>query len=148
MNEPSYPLQASSDGLEFDFESVSEEKIIRKRLRFSAFSEAPWIYNLALFDVLPDGLIDDLSISDNRDLRTVLATVVEGLRKFFAAHPDKTVFFTGSTHSRTRLYRIAIAQNAVKAEPYFEIYGLVGNRPERFQSNRPYDGFLINWKPG
>ena len=143
MREPAYPLHASDDALVFDFESIGSTSVIQKRIVFSRFPGSTSVYNLALVDVRPDGALDDLSVSNNRDMRMVLATVVQALRIFFESRPRGTVFFTGSTPARTRLYRIAISLNQAEAEALFDIQGLIADDFETFRANRPYDAFVI-----
>jgi hypothetical protein len=61
-----------------------------------------------LGDVDEDGNKSDLSISNNNDLEKVFSTVIHSLEDFFEIHPTSKVYFTGSSYSRTRLYRITI----------------------------------------
>lgn len=55
-------------------------------------------------DMLPDGSVDDKSISNNGDIVKVLATVVSILRNFIDENPQAYIAFTGSTNERTKLY--------------------------------------------
>ncbi len=64
----------------------------------------PDIINLGFGDELPDGTIDDKSISDNGDTIKVLATVVQIANDFLERFSGKKIAFTGSTPNRTKLY--------------------------------------------
>lgn len=146
MKEPAYLLYSSKDALEYDFESASDAQVVPKRILFNRFHGSRNVFNLALVDVRPDGTLDDLSVSNNQDMRMVLATVVQALRVFFQNHPHGIVFFTGSTPARTRLYRAAIGLNLADAEAVFDVQGLIGNESEPFRPNRPYEAFVIRLK--
>ncbi len=90
-----------------------------------------------------NGDLNDLVVSDNDDMETVLATVIQTLFVFFETHPDKIVFFTGSTSARTRLYRIAISRLLNEVQEAFLVEGILGQRRERFRPNVAYEAFLI-----
>jgi hypothetical protein len=97
MNEPSYEVATSTDALCFDFESISAEKIIQKQVRFTAFPDAPTVFNMALIDIVNGGTDSDLTVSNNQDMRKVLATVGKCLIAFFDIYPRAVVVFSGST---------------------------------------------------
>lgn len=75
MNYSKYSITPNHDFSIFDFKSVSNEKIILKKVIFSLIPNTYNYYNLALVDVLEDGNYDDLSISNNNDLKEILSTV-------------------------------------------------------------------------
>ena len=62
---------------------------------------------------------------------------------FFENNPDKFVFATGSTESRTRLYRMGISNNLEEIRENFEVFGYQGNKWEIFAKGRDYEAFLI-----
>ncbi|WP_440590452.1 DUF6934 family protein [Nibrella viscosa] len=66
---------------------------------------------IPLVDVDENGAYSDLVISNNNDMPKVLATVAQTLVAFFRLRPTSSVIFRGSTPSRTRLYRMAIAKS-------------------------------------
>ena len=68
-----------------------------------------------------------------------MATVIETLFVFLETHSGKTVFFQGSTPTRTRLYRIAIGR--LIDELFVE--GIIRDRAEPFQKNTNYTAYLI-----
>lgn len=146
MNHPSYPFFEREDALRFDFESVSEHRSIQKRIEFSPMN-VPNLYNLAFGDLMPYGIIDDLTRSNNEDRDKILATVVQALLRFLGQYPDCFVFFRGSTAGRTRLYRVIIGRELDNACKLFDIYGIKpGPTTEPFRVNNEYIAFLITSK--
>ena len=90
MNEKSYPFKISTANIRYSFESVSEEKVIEKAVIFVE-TDYPNIYNLALVDVLEDRTESDITVSNNNDLETVMATVIKIIDDFLNKFPDKSV---------------------------------------------------------
>jgi hypothetical protein len=85
-------------------------------------------------------------VSDNQDMEKVLATVIQTIFVFFRTYPDKTLFFTGSTNARTRLYRGAIGRVIDELREDLLIEGIRNNNRELFQKNVNYEAFLISLK--
>ena len=142
MNEKSYPFQISTANIRYSFESVSEEKIIEKAVVFVE-TNYPNIYNLALVDILGDGTESDITVSNNNDLETVMATVIKIIDDFLNKFPDKSVIFQGSDLRRTRLYRIIISREYESISQYFKILGLKNGLFHQFESKIEFDAFLI-----
>lgn len=91
-----------------------------------------------------DGKVDVTIKSNNNDRDLVLITVVQTIPIFFEHYPDKTIFFTGSTSSRTRIYRAIITKLVDKSELYYDIRGFKDDGSiEKYEKNENYDGFLI-----
>ena len=76
----------------------------------------------------------------------VLATVVATLYAFTDRYPNAFVFATGSTKSRTRLYRIGIVKHLNEIRKDFRIFGLRNDMWENFERNIEYEGFLAQRK--
>jgi hypothetical protein len=91
-----------------------------------------------------DGTIDDLVVSDNKDMDKILATVIQTIFKFFESRPRNTILFLGSTESRTRLYQIVIAKNIDEMGDTLQIRGIRNGEIEEFVKGINYEGFLIN----
>ncbi|MDZ7897800.1 MAG: hypothetical protein U5N85_07190 [Arcicella sp.] len=69
------------------------------------------------------------------------------LALFFEKYPNKNVFFTGSTLSRTRLYRATISKFIETSELYYQVFGLLENNSlEAFEKNHTYKAYLIQRK--
>ena len=83
------------------------------------------IVNLGFGDLMPDGSIDDTANSNNGDIVSVLATVVEILMDFTASYPHVEIFFAGSTPERTRLYTRILKTYFENFRNQFRIQGLI-----------------------
>ena len=144
MRHEKYHIETSSTSLKFEFVSNGPNGTIRKQVLFRQ-TDNPKVYNLGFGDVDEvTGEINDLSISNNNDSQKVLATVALTVVEFFERYPDKYVFASGSTQSRTRLYRIGISNNLEEIKKDFEIFGFnEHNRWDVFQKQANYDAFLI-----
>jgi hypothetical protein len=104
-------------------------------------------YNLAFgdFDESKGGM-NDLAKTDNNDSNKILATVAAIAQDFTIVFPDVRIMAKGSTHSRTRLYRMGITKNWGFISTEFEIYGYIKGRWELFEFSKDYDGFLVHRK--
>jgi len=85
-------------------------------------------------------------ISNNGDSEKVLATVVAALYAFTDKYPNAWVYATGSTKTRTRLYRIGISKYISEITEDFEIYGEIHDEWKSFEKNIDFVGFLVNRK--
>ncbi len=146
MNEPSYPFNQIEDKFSFTFDSVSNQKTIRKLIEFRLIDSNTYLYNLALVDILPDGSVSDLSISNNKDMPQVLATVLQAIDYFFSKNTTAKILIQGSTKSRTRLYQIAIAKYLSQIEHKYLLWGFIKENIECFATGRNYDGFIVENK--
>ena len=141
-----YALKADGDLTVFEFISEGPKGAIRKLIHFQQTNE-PGLYNLAFGDKNPNtGEIDDLAISNNADSEKVLATVVSALYAFYDKHPDSLVYATGSTASRTRLYRMGITKFYDEMIADFQLFGQIGDEFHEFEIGKKYIGFLAQRK--
>lgn len=98
------------------------------------------------FDLLHDlqtDEVDDTVISDNGDGQKVLATVAATVYAFTDKYPEAWIYATGSTKSRTRLYRIGLTNNLDDITEGFELYGQRGGEWQEFVSGIEYEAFLV-----
>ncbi|MHA4737989.1 DUF6934 family protein [Dyadobacter sp. MSC1_007] len=146
MQSEFYPFQSKNHCQLFEFESVSEWKCIRKQVIFRALPGEPKLYNLALIDILENGDTSDAVVSDNSDMRKVMATVIHCLLRFLEYHPFASVYIRGNSASRMRLYRAIISREISEVKNILEIYGKNGTKIELFRSNTNYEAFLIKQK--
>ena len=144
MQENPYQFKRPTIEISYDFKSISQEKEVEKRVVFST-SDYQSIYNLALVDVLEDGTLSDIVETRNKDMKTVLATVVRIVEDFLNINPQNIVIFKGTDERRQRLYRLLIGRELTKIEERFCVFGGVkGNsKPQLFQRDVPYDYFII-----
>lgn len=143
MNEESYPFDRPLIDFRYQFKSVSAEKQVRRVVHFTPTVQ-PNFYNLALLDVLPDGSNSDLAETNNKDMNTVLATVIKIIADFFDHKPGSFIYFRGSDERRQRLYRILISRELELIEEQFNVVGSHGGTIETFQRNHPYEFFIIS----
>ena len=107
---PKYPLSSSDQMMTFEFESEGKIGRVPKLVAFQP-TNLKGVYNLAFGDKNSDtGQINDRIITDNGDRDKVLATVAATVYAFTDKYPDSWVYLTGSSKSRTRLYRMGIAK--------------------------------------
>lgn len=146
MNLPKYQLKAENSLILFEFTSEGNKGSIPKIIKFSE-THLKDFYNLGFGDKdIETGDVDDLAISNNGDSEKVLATVVSAVYAFTDRYRDAWVYATGSTASRTRLYRIGISKHYDEAAKHFEIYGLLNDEWVEFEKGIEFDAFLIKRK--
>ena len=139
-------IEIAPDFETYDFVSDGAKGIIHKRIFFELIQE-PAIYNLAFGDLTDNGEIDDYSISDNKDMTKILATIAAAIGLFLEKYPERKVFFRGSTAERTRLYRMAISINLEELSGRYNINGVLPDGGYvNFQKNLFYEGFVISKK--
>lgn len=143
MKQQYYKYLRDEDCLWFEFESVSNQKTVRKIVVYTPFQDNPDVFNLALADALSDGSYSDKTVTNNEDMEKVMATVIRTMLRFFEKYPTKMVYVEGSTSERTRLYRIIISRELSEIEKIFTIYGLLGSDTEIFKKNQNYNAFVI-----
>ena len=127
----------------FEFLSQGPKGRIPKIIKFSE-THLKDFYNLAFGDKdSKTGEIDDLTVSNNGDSEKVLATVVSAVYAFTDKNRNAWVYATGSTQSRTRLYKRGISKYYKEAVIDFEIYGLFENEWIDFNPTADFEAFLI-----
>ncbi len=146
MKLPKYQLKAEKSLLVFEFISEGPKGQIPKLVKFSE-TNLKGLFNLAFGDKDQNtGEINDTIISNNGDSEKVLATVVSTLYAFTDKHPETYVLATGSTKSRTRLYRMGITKYFDEIQKDFFIYGLRKDEWENFEKEIEYEAFLAKRK--
>ena len=75
MEKPTYQLQESSDGYWYEFESISDEKTIRKAIGYYESKYDPNTVELAFGD-LADGKLDVKVVSNNNDFLIIINTII------------------------------------------------------------------------
>ncbi|MEO7312770.1 MAG: hypothetical protein ABIX01_20470 [Chitinophagaceae bacterium] len=146
MNDNNYTVETSTSFLKYEFYSEGPKGKIKKQVLFKAFSDNANVYNLGFGDVGMDGEINDTIITNNKDSKKVLTTVATTVLTFFKQYPTAYVFATGSTLSRTRLYRISITSNLDHLQRDFIVYGFLNDNWNLFQKGVDYAAFLITQK--
>jgi len=139
-----YRYYCSASRLDYEFDSEGPKGRIRKVVSYSPqYAGGIRYFNLGFGDLnKATGKIDDLAITDNQDREKVLATVAATLLEFIRQFPDATVYATGSTPARTRLYQMGIAANWTEIAALLYVYGYEQNTGwQPFQKNVPYVAF-------
>lgn len=107
---PRYPYKTNTAFLDYEFISEGPKGNIKKVIRFSKIEAA--VFNLGFGDLDEEtGEISDTIVSNNNDSRIVLATVAATIHDFTIHYPNAIIIARGSTHSRTRLYRMGITNH-------------------------------------
>jgi hypothetical protein len=146
MKLPRYELKAEKSLMVFEFTSEGHEGQIPKLIKFSE-TTLKGFYNLAFGDKnLETGDVDDMTVSNNGDSEQVLATVVSAVYAFTDVQKDAWVYATGSTKSRTRLYRMGITKYLEDVKKDFLIFGLRNGEWETFEKKVEYPAFVVKRK--
>jgi len=146
MNLDKYELKSGEQLEVFEFVSIGHKGKIPKIVQYTPTNYKD-LYNLGFGDKnIETGEIDDSVISNNGDSEKVLATVVATLYAFMDKHKEAMVYATGSTKSRTRLYRMGITKYLNEIKDDFEIYGEIENGWEEFRKDVEYEAFLVKLK--
>ncbi len=141
-----YELKSGEQLEVFEFVSIGSKDRIVKLVQY-ALTNYKDLYNLGFGDKNSDtGEIDDNVISNNGDSEKVLATVVATLYAFTDKHRDAMIYATGSSKSRTRLYRMGIAKYLEVIQQDFDIYGEIGDGWEEFRKDTDYEAFYVKRK--
>ena len=140
---PRYELATDEKLKVFEFVSVGKKGEISKVIQYST-TNLNNFYNLGFGDKdVKTGEVNDKIVSDNGDSQKVLATVVASVYAFTDRYSGAWIYATGSTKSRTRLYRIGITNNLAEIEADFEIYGLKNDEWQEFKKGVDYQAFLV-----
>ena len=146
MNNPKYQLNAAQDLTVFNFVSEGPKGRVVKLIEIKETNLKDF-YNLAFGDKdEKTGKINDAIVTNNNDTEKVLATVVSAVYAFTDINPEAWVYATGSTESRTRLYRMGINKFLSEVENDFEIYGELGNNWCVFEKGTDFEGFVVKRK--
>lgn len=141
MDQPKYEFKRTNE-LHFDFISIGKKGEIHKRVTFIELHYG--FFNMGLGDLNPETAeVDYFSVSDNGDRNTVLATISDIIESFFDLYPSNTIYFKGTSKSRTRLYQIAINHYYNELSVRLHILGELDDKMTRFKRNTNYKLFLI-----
>ena len=142
MKYDKYPIVDKDSFRRFEFKSIGPKGSVLKCVRFAAVNVGR-IYALEFGDINKDGEIDFKRITDNNDRDKVLATVALIISIFFHAYPRCAIYITGSTKSRTRLYRMAISKNLEELQRNFQIDYVIGQTYGPFERDMDCDGYMV-----
>jgi hypothetical protein len=131
----------------FEFQSQGNQGTIVKVVWFERLSENSW--NLAFGDKQADSaLLDDLSVSNNGDLRMVMQTVANIALEFMSAQPGKLLFIQPIDERRKSLYNYIFSKKWPEIREKYQVFGISGNYFDNYQPEKVYDLFVLSLKPG
>jgi hypothetical protein len=146
MNLSKYRLKAEADLTVFEFVSEGPKGNIQKLIVFTETNLKDF-YNLAFGDKDEEtGKINDKIVTNNNDTEKVLATIVSAIFAFTDRYPEAWVYATGSTASRTRLYRMGINKYLKEVEKELHIFCELGDDWLPFESERDFEGYAVKRK--
>ena len=146
MNIEKYQIKSGEKLEVFEFVSEGPQGRITKLVQYTPTNYKD-LYNLGFGDKNAEtGFVDDNVISNNNDSEKVLSTVVATLYAFTDKHPDALIYATGSSKSRTRLYRMGITKYLDEACNDFQIWGELNDSWEDFKKDIDYIGFFVKRK--
>jgi len=144
MKKESYTLLANSANT-YNFVSVGKRGEILKGVYFEEIGIN--LYNLVLLDYdYESKMWSDESISDNGDIITIMATIVQIIKVFLNQNKESVVFFKGNSVSRQKLYNRIVQNYFEELSEYFAIWGSFENEREIVIKNKYYQAFYINIK--
>jgi hypothetical protein len=141
MNKPTYQVEIEDEN-NFSFLSVGKKGIILKVVELAEIREDTYNLGFGDYNFINDTVNDKID-SENGDAEKVLATVFGILMRFLSENPEKSVYISGSTPIRIRLYRMIINSYFEEFSQSLEILGGIDEEFEPFQKNRPYESYLV-----
>ena len=108
-------------------------------------------YNVALED-WTDGKIEDNLITNNGDVKMVMATIGRIVMYYTHHFPDREIFAAGSTRNRSRLYQMLVSNNLAEIGKNFTVFGIryadqvtdeLETYAEMFEKTETYGAILI-----
>jgi hypothetical protein len=126
-----YFVSQNADGENRVIKIISYDKVVKSSGTY---------YNLGFGDLdQRTRLVDDKAISNNNDMRKILATVVSTLPDFFKVNPSAKVHIDGSTHLRTKYYHKLIRDYSVEINDSYKVAGFREGVEEEFDPQREYE---------
>ncbi|TAE18304.1 MAG: hypothetical protein EAZ95_04700 [Bacteroidetes bacterium] len=93
------------------------------------------------------GSFNDKSITNNGDLVTVLATVIQIIQDFTTQNPDAFVYIEGNTPIKQRLYNRIVNRSLSNIETLHSVSGILPNGDkEAFALNVDYIAIILEPK--
>jgi hypothetical protein len=150
MNLPVYPVTRIENKLIFYFQSrnaFGENPVLKVVTYVMYFKHGTPYYNLGFGDYDPKtNEVFDQTVTDNGDMRKILATVVSTLEIFFQEKPHETVHIDGSDRVRRAYYHKLIADYSNLIAELYVVRGRSSGKIELFQKGKSYEFILISWR--
>ena len=117
---PYMHLQALRDFSAFQFTSTGLAGPVTRQVRFNGQKDAG-IYNLDLRDLPVTRKDDPGRVTDQGDMNTVLATLVQIIEIYTERYPRRSIRLKGDTQEKAHLYRMALDHHLDILYPLFII---------------------------
>jgi hypothetical protein len=146
MDKRGYDVKLAYQLWTYEFYSEGPKGKIKKVIQFTPYkADGQTCFNLCFGDWCEEkGIVDDLTISDNKDSIKVLSTVARSVMAFTDIYPDALIYVKGSTRSRTRLYQMGITKNWVEISQLFTVFGYTNdNKWQLYLKNVNYEAFMV-----
>ncbi len=141
-----YQVKAGRNLTTFEFLSEGPRGQIIKLVQFQQMN-LPNLYNLAFGDLnILTRQLDDKIVTDNGDSEKVLATVVACVYAFTGQYANACIYATGSSATKTRLYRMGINKYFDMVEKDFDIMGEHLSEWEWYEKGKNYQAFAVHRK--
>jgi hypothetical protein len=120
LHAPYMHIQALRDFSAFQFISAGIAGPVIRQVRFNGQGDAG-IYNLDLRDLPVTKKDDPGRVTDQGDMKTVLATLIQIIEIYTERYPRRSVRLKGDTQEKTYLYRVALDRHLDILCPLFII---------------------------
>jgi hypothetical protein len=102
------------------------------------------VYNLSFGDWEENTpKMNDKVVTNNADRDKVLATIAATVVDFINNHPGASVFVSGNTPARNRLYQMGINRQWDEIDKMFKLRGYVNGDWRSFEKGVNYTSFLL-----
>lgn len=149
MHLDKYAYTANSQYTHFTFESVGPNGVIKKAVEYVRLSSLPTLGGNSAINIVfgdwdkENGLIDDTTVSNNKDKDKILATVASTIVTYIKKNEGwLPIHAIGRTPAKTRLYQMGINAHLPEIEKLFWVYGYKERKWMEFRSGINYEAFL------
>jgi hypothetical protein len=120
LHAPYMHLQALRDFSAFQFTSAGLAGSVTREVRFNGQKDAG-VYNLDLRDLPVSKKDDPGRVTNQGDMNTVLATLVQIIEIYTERYPRRSIRLRGDTQEKAHLYRVALDRHLNILCPLFII---------------------------
>ncbi|RZM29686.1 MAG: hypothetical protein EOO88_03905 [Pedobacter sp.] len=146
MLEDQYDCYAHRDYLSYEFVSSGVNGQIIKIVQYSKIMMSGIeVYNLGFGDLV-NGEVSDKAVSNNGDMRKILATVASTVYDFTNRNDFPWIYAKGGDRIRTMLYQRKLRNQLAEISRDFDLYGLTERGWKEFRIDTDYHAFLIKRK--
>jgi len=143
MKGEGYKTAANDERTYFTFTSIGTKGTIPKVVEYMRFDHKIW--NLAFGDA-NELDFDDAVVSDNRDARKVIQTIVNTVYAFFEKHPGQEIYIEPVDDRRKKLYNFIFSHRREEIITNFHVEGMLEGKRELYSSENFCDAFFVSQK--